>query len=149
MLALKPVVVILAFGVYNCQHTGGALGSLFCIIALVMIRSFPFRVTSFNIMIIMSLLYNTGNAYIGFLLEQFKNSMIQSSLLAEPYPTYALIFNSAWWLSFVFFWWMYLLLRYYQIVSKGRPLWPMLSTDGKGKMGEETKKYLRDRKSVV
>ena len=143
MLALKPVVVMLAFGVYNCQQAGGALGSMFCLLALVMIRTFPFRVASFNIMVIMSLLFNAGNSYIGFLLEQFKHNMVQSSLLAEPYPTYALLLNSAWWLSFLFFWWMYLLLRYYQVVGRGRPLWPMLSTDGKGNMGEETKKYMR------
>ncbi|EDO46899.1 predicted protein, partial [Nematostella vectensis] len=113
----------------------------FVVIMFVML-CLPFRIRSFNFMIIFSLLMNIANAYFGCVVEEYQNDSMVSSLVVHPYPLYALITVNGLWTVVAMAWVIYLLLRYYQVVGQGRPLWPMLSKDGKS-MDGETKKYMQ------
>ncbi|XP_032219672.2 uncharacterized protein LOC5519119 [Nematostella vectensis] len=142
ILLPKLMLVVVAFGFYSIHSSGGAMGALLSLMMLTMLRCLPFRIRSFNFMIIFSLLMNIANAYLGCVVEEYQNDSMVSSLVVHPYPLYALITVNGLWTVVAMAWVIYLLLRYYQVVGQGRPLWPMLSKDGKS-MDGETKKYMQ------
>ncbi|KAK3727861.1 hypothetical protein QZH41_001640 [Actinostola sp. cb2023] len=143
ILLPKFFLVLVAFGTYTIDIAGGGMGFLLSLLIIIMLRSPPFRVTPFNFMIVFCLLVNTVNAYFGCVIEKNKSSDVVNSLVVHPYPLYALVCVNALWLAVAIAWVIYLLLRYFQVIGKKRPLWPTLSRDGKSDMEAETKKYMR------
>ena len=140
LLLPKLALVVLAFGIFSIREVGGAIGALLSLLILVMLRSLPFRVQSFNFMIIFSLLVNVGNVYVGAMVDEFNSNTFSSSLFADPYPRYFLVALNLTWLVVTFLWICYLLWCYF---DKNYSLWPKLTTDGASDINEETKKYMR------
>lgn len=143
MLLPKFFLVLVAFGAYSIDSSGGGMGFLLSLLIIIMLRSPPFRVTPFNFMIVFCFLVNSGNVYIGCVIERNKFSDVLNPLLVHPYPFYGIIALNSIWLAVAIGWIIYLLLRYYQVIGGKRPLWPTLSRDGKSDMDTETKKYMR------
>ena len=140
LLLPKFALVVLAFGVFSIREVGGAMGALLSLLILIMLRSLPFRVQSFNFMMIFSLLVNVGNAYIGAIVDEYNSNSFSSVLAVDPYPHLLLFWLNLTWVIVTILWIAYLLCRHF---DKRHPLWPKLSTDGNSDMSEETKKYMR------
>lgn len=144
ILLPKFFLVLVAFGAYTLDISGGGMGFLLSLLIIIMLRSPPFRVTPFNFMIVFCFLVNAGNAYFGCVIEQNRlSSDAVNSLVVHPYPYYALVTLNSIWLAVAIGWVIYLLLRYFQVVGFKKPLWPTLSRDGISDMDKETKKYMR------
>jgi hypothetical protein len=143
ILLPKFFLVLVAFGSYTIESSGGGMGLLFSLLIIIMLRSLPFRVAPFNFMIIFNFLINTANAYFGCVIEKNKADNAVSSLVVHPYPLYALICVNSLWLLVTIAWVAFLLLRYFHVIGAKQPLWPTLSRDGKSDMELETKKYMR------
>ena len=139
----KIFLVLLAAGLCTIDRLGGGIGALLSMLSLIMVRSLPFRVSSFNFMILFCLLINASNAYVGVMVEMFNNNEIVNAFFVPPVPQTILTWVNISWLCVAVLWLAYLLLRYLHIILPKQPLWPMLSTDGKSNISEETKKYMR------
>ena len=139
----KIFLVLLAIGLCTIDHLGGGIGALLSMLSLIMVRSVPFRVSSFNFMILFCLAINVSNAYVGCMVEMFNNNGIVNAFFAPPIPFTLLTWLNISWVCVAILWLAYLLLRYTHVILAKRPLWPTLSTDGKSNISEETKKYMR------
>lgn len=139
----KVFLVLLAVGMFTIDHLGGGMGALLSMLSLIMVRSLPFRVSSFNFMILFCLAVNISNAYVGCMVEMFNNSEIVNAFFAPPIPLTILTWVNISWACVAVLWIVYLLLRYMHVILPKQPLWPMLSTDGRSNISEETKKYMR------
>ncbi|KAJ7386621.1 hypothetical protein OS493_008772 [Desmophyllum pertusum] len=139
----KIFLVLLAIGLCTIDHLGGGIGALLSMLSLIMVRSVPFRVSSFNFMILFCLAINVSNAYVGCMVEMFNNNGIVNAFFAPPIPFTLLTWLNISWVCVAILWLAYLLLRYTHVILAKRPLWPTLSTDGRSNISEETKKYMR------
>ena len=139
----KIFLVLLAVGLCTIDRLGGGIGALLSMLSLIMVRSVPYRVSSFNFMILFCLAVNIANAYVGCMVEMFNNNDIVNAFFAPPIPFTILTWVNVSWACVAVLWIVYLLLRYMRVIFPKQPLWPMLSTDGKSIISEETKKYMR------
>ena len=139
----KLFLVLLVGGLFTIDRLGGGIGATLSMLSLIMVRSLPFRVSAFNFMILFSLLVNAGNAYIGVMVEMYNTDELVNAFFVPPIPELILTWVNIAWLCVAVLWLVYLLLRYLHIILPKQPLWPMLSTDGKSNISEETKKYMR------
>ena len=139
----KVFLVALVVGLCAIDNLGGGIGALLSLLCLIMVRSLPFRVMSFNFMILFCLLINICNAYVGSLVQMFNANEIMNAIYAPPIPATILTWVNISWVCGAFFWIVYLLGRYLRVLFPKRPLWPTLTTDGKSNISEETKKYMR------
>ena len=142
-LVAKIFLVLLASGLCIIDHLGGGIGALLSMLSLIMVRSLPFRIMSFNFMILFCLLVNISNAYVGVMVEMFNTNEIINAFFAPPIPGTILIWLNVGWASVTVLWLAYLILRHLKVIYPKQPLWPMLGTNGKSNIGEETKKYMR------
>ena len=139
----KVFLVLLVIGLCAINHLGGGIGALLSLLCLIMVKSPPFRVTSFNFMILFCLMVNICNAYVGTLVEMFNSNELVNAIYAPPIPEIILTWVNISWGCGAVLWFIYLMCRYLHILFPKRPLWPMLTTDGKSNISEETKKYMR------
>lgn len=140
MLFLRFIVVIayaLSFK-YKVYPIATVAIALF-LLALLMMVVKPYRVNAFNSIKIVSLLCNSLNALLGFLLEL----EVENAILINPNIDYALIvINSFATLAFVVFF-SFLILYHYGVINKKQPLWPALSKgESSHKLDFDTKRYL-------
>lgn len=134
------VVVVYALSLqFQVYPVAVATVTLF-LLALVMMLLKPFRVNTFNVMKIISLICNSLNALVGLLLEL----KVESAILIYPYIKYILIgINSFVLLAFLIFF-SFLVLHHYGVIRKKHPLWPALSQHTKSKeLDSNTRHYLR------
>lgn len=139
----KVFLLLLVVGLCAIDHLGGGIGALLSLLCLIMVRSLPFRVMSFNFMILFCLLINICNAYLGTMVEMFNANEIVNAIYAPPIPEIILTWINVGWSCGAILWLIYLLGRYFGVLFSKRPLWPTLTTDGKSNISEETKKYMR------
>ena len=139
----KVFLVLLVIGVCFIDHLGGGIGALLSLLCLIMVKSPPFRVTSFNFMILFCLIVNISNAYLVTLVEMFNTNVLQNAIYAPPIPETILTWVNVSWAIGVFLWFLYLMGRHSGFLFPKRPLWPTLTTDGKSNISEETRKYMR------
>lgn len=139
----KVFLLLLVIGLLFTNYLGGGIGALLSLLCLIMVQSPPFRVTSFNFMILFCLLINICNAYVGTMVEMFNSGEIVNAIYAPPIPETILLWINVSWVCAAVIWIIYLLGRYLRVLFPRRPLWPTLTTDGKSNISEETKKYMR------
>lgn len=139
----KVFLVLLVIGVCFINNLGGGIGALLSLLCLIMVRSPPFRVTSFNFMILFCLFINICNAYVGTMVGMFNANEIVNAIYAPPIPEIILRWINIAWIIGAIFWIIYLLARYSGTLFPKRPLWPTFVTNGKSNMNEETLKYMR------
>lgn len=137
---------ILFAGLYN--HVSAQAVSLNCclfIILLSVILMRPYRVTSFNVVLIISYLCLNANCLLGCLVTTFNVYTLKSPYLTRSYVLIELaVINGFWLLCFLGFV-IYLVTRTYGCWSsccKG-PLWPAMTSDGLADVTPETRKYVK------
>ena len=139
----KLFLVLLVVGLCFIDHVGGGIGALLSLLCLIMVRSLPFRIMSFNFMILFCLVINISNAYVGTVVKMFNSNELVNAIYAPPIPETILTWINVSWACGAILWIVYLLARYLRVLFPKRPLWPTLTTDGKSNISEETKKYMR------
>ena len=127
----KVFLLLLVIGLCFAHHLGGGIGALLSLLCLIMVRSPPFRVTSFNFMILFCLLINICNAYVGTMVEMFNSGEIVNAIYAPPIPETILLWINVSWVCAAVIWIIYLLGRYLRVLFPRRPFGQRLPLTGR------------------
>jgi len=147
------LMLILAFGfsirgdtVKSLFWSSAAVTVMFAVAALALTIRRPFRVSCFNIMIIVSHIVLSANALIGNFMvrppwEARDKFQIVGFLLDPTLTNFLIIFNAVW-LIVLLLWLCYLF-----VLNTGRfgeqRVWPRLSYENSNTIGDDTKRYLK------
>lgn len=115
-VVVKFFLVLLVGGVFVIDYLGGGMGVLLFMLSFIMVRSFLFRVSLFNFMILFCLVVNVSNVYVGCMVEMFNNSEIVIVFFVLFVLFIILIWVNIFWVCVVVLWMVYLLLRYMYII---------------------------------
>ncbi|XP_022105517.1 uncharacterized protein LOC110987250 isoform X2 [Acanthaster planci] len=111
-----------------------------CPLFLVILIRRPFRITSFNVYIMINFLCMLILAIMGLMQNLFDTNSV---FFQAEYLFSELLAVGAFWAVFTVVWFVYVLLRYYGLLCRGVPLWPEMTSREVNKLSGETQKYMR------
>lgn len=142
VMFLLKLAFILAYGTLLWYPTWqvGCFAVPILLMFVVSLVKWPFRVTSFNPQLSITLFCLLLLASLGVV----QNAESSDSVFFQPtFLVSELLVVNCFWLGFTFLWSAYILLRYSGLLCKSRPLWPQMDNSRCEKMAENTRKYLR------
>ncbi|XP_038067918.1 uncharacterized protein LOC119737550 isoform X2 [Patiria miniata] len=111
-----------------------------CPLFLVIFIRRPFRITSFNVYIMINFLCMLIFSIMGLMQNLFDTNSVFFQI---EYLFSELLAIGAFWSAFTIIWFVYVLLRYFGILCRGVPLWPEMTSRDLNKLSDETQKYMK------
>ncbi|KAK7099717.1 hypothetical protein V1264_022782 [Littorina saxatilis] len=141
-------LLILVLYAATFQNTGAQAISMTVVLFLVVLLVLavrPFRLTVFNVVMVICYSCLTGDALFGAIITQFNPTQVESPWLVEPYSVWILTaLNGILLLGACVIFFIFLLA--YRLCCQGRcvlePLWPVMTAYEYDVEGVETQKYL-------
>lgn len=110
------------------------------LLLIVSLIKWPFRVTSFNPQLFISIFCLLLLAALGVV----QNAETSDSVFFQAtYLLSELLVINCIWLGFTILWVLFIIVRYAGILCKSKPLWPQMDSNRRDKMAENTQKYMR------
>ncbi|XP_071800080.1 uncharacterized protein [Asterias amurensis] len=111
-----------------------------CLMFLAIIIRRPFRMTSFNVCIMINFFCMLCFSVMGLMQNLFDTSSVffqQEFLFSE------LLAIASFWVVFAVAWILYVLLRYFGVLCKRTPFWPEMVSSDLNKLSHETRKFMK------
>ncbi|XP_074641511.1 uncharacterized protein LOC141899231 [Tubulanus polymorphus] len=141
----KLILLIVYAGLFQFTLPQAVVVTLVLAIMLVtfcVIR--PFRVRSFNSMLMLNYLCLSAVSLMGALIASYNPYTVQSPWFTPNYSFWVIILIASIWLICALVFFIHIALRYHGLcICFKRPLWPLLTSEGLNKLGPYTKKYLK------
>ena len=116
---------------------------LMLVVAIAFIIVRPFRVSAFNIMLIIGYLCLCSNVLVGTMITSFDSFTVQSVWLLPDYTILILIFINGVWLGCLLLFCLYITIRSCTCCKWSEPLWPSMTSQGINRLSEHTQKFVR------
>lgn len=148
----KPIVhmvklvllIIFAAADYNILNQAVSLCIILSLLAIVVIAVRPYRVTSFNVILSLSVGCLAGDCIFGAMIASVTPATVESAWLVEPYSYWILIGINSILVMGIFTWIIFMICRAHGCTKcfPNDPLWPMLMSYEYRVDGMETYKFM-------
>ena len=144
MIAKLIILIVFSAAYSSIEDQSSAMAAILGIYGLLIIILRPFRVSSFNVAIVLLLNCLCGDATLGAMIAATTPADVENPWLVEPYSYYILIGINAIMVLVMISWVFYMMLRKYccNFCYPNDPMWPIMMSYGYKVDGTETYKFM-------